>query len=402
MAFTSNPPLGLYIHLPWCEKKCPYCDFNSHQTVNLPENDYVDALLNDLTQDLPLVWGRTIETIFIGGGTPSLFSGDAIERLFSGLRALLHYSPNIEITMEANPGSADQNQFRAYRESGVNRLSIGVQSFNDAHLRSLGRIHDAELAMLAFETGRDAGFNNINLDLMYGLPGQTLQQAQADLQTAISLEAEHISHYQLTIEPNTLFHHKQPSHMPDDELLWAQQTSCQALLAQHGYRQYEISAYSRNNQICQHNLNYWQFGDYIGIGAGAHGKITLAGENRVIRRRRRRQPNAYLQSQGHKTILSEAELDEPDLVFEFMLNALRLTRGFESRLFTNTTGLSLSIIAHLLDQAKKLGLLNYNATHIFPTAKGVQFLNDLQALFLNPKVDKSQPLFSPRVEIMHN
>jgi putative oxygen-independent coproporphyrinogen III oxidase len=234
MVFTSNPPLGLYIHLPWCEKKCPYCDFNSHEIDVIPENEYVDALLNDLAQDLPLIWGRTIETIFIGGGTPSLFSGDAIERLFSGLRALLNFGPNIEITMESNPGSADQENFRAYRESGVNRLSIGVQSFNDHHLKLLGRVHDSDLAHQAFSAARNAGFNNINLDLMYGLPSQTLEQAQADLRTAISLKVEHISHYQLTIEPNTLFQHTPPKQMPDDDLAWDQQDSCQTLLAEHG------------------------------------------------------------------------------------------------------------------------------------------------------------------------
>jgi putative oxygen-independent coproporphyrinogen III oxidase len=402
VTFTSNPPLGLYIHLPWCEKKCPYCDFNSHETDNLPENNYVDALLNDLALDLPLVWGRTIESIFIGGGTPSLFSGDAIERLFSGLRALLNYAPNIEITMESNPGSADQNNFRAYRESGVNRLSIGVQSFNDAHLQLLGRVHNSELALLAFDAARDAGFDNINIDLMYGLPTQTLAQAQADLQMAISLKVEHISHYQLTIEPNTLFHHKPPNKMPDDDLAWAQQTSCQALLESHGYHQYEISAYSHNNKTCRHNLNYWQFGDYIGIGAGAHGKITLAGEDRVIRRIRQRQPNAYLQSQGNAAILSEVDLGEADLIFEFMLNTLRLTQGFESRLFTDNTGLSLNTILPLLNQAKKIGLLNYDAARIFPTEKGLQYLNDLQSIFLNPKINKNQPLFSSEIEIIHN
>ena len=402
MNFTSNPPLGLYIHLPWCEKKCPYCDFNSHETDVLPETEYVDALLNDLAQDLPLIWGRTIETIFIGGGTPSLFSGDAIERLFSGLRALLNFAPNIEITMESNPGSADQDNFRAYRESGVNRLSIGVQSFNDEHLQLLGRIHNADLAHKAFEAARTAGFNNINLDLMFSLPTQTLQQAQSDVQTAISLKPEHISHYQLTIEPNTFFQHKPPENIPDDDLSWEQQTSCQVLLAEHGYMQYEISAYSRNNKTCKHNLNYWQFGDYLGIGAGAHGKITLAGEDRVIRRIRQRQPNAYLKTQGNNAILSETDLSEADLIFEFMLNTLRLTGGFESKLFADNTGLSLNLVLPLLNQAKEQGLMGYDSKHIYPTEKGLQYLNDLQALFLNPKLNKNQLLFDSNIEIIHS
>jgi len=305
MPFSSNPPLGLYIHLPWCERKCPYCDFNSHEAESIPESDYVDALLHDLEQDLPLIWGRSVDSIFIGGGTPSLFSADAIENLFSGLRALLNLNPGIEITIESNPGSADSEHFRAYRETGINRLSIGVQSFNNEFLTALGRIHDSSLARQAFEAARTAGFDNINIDLMYGLPNQTLEQALADIQQAVDLGVEHISHYQLTIEPNTFFHHQTPMGMPDDELSWVQQCQSQALLAKAGYRQYEISAYSQNGRTCQHNLNYWHFGDYLGIGAGAHGKITLGSENRVIKRIRQRQPQAYLQNSGYKSISSE-------------------------------------------------------------------------------------------------
>ena len=402
MAFSSNPPLGLYIHLPWCEKKCPYCDFNSHQASDLPEQEYIKALLHDLEQDLPLIWGRSIESIFIGGGTPSLFSGTAIEQLFSGLRALLKLNPGIEITMESNPGSADTTNFQAYRESGVNRLSIGVQSFNDEFLTSLGRVHSSELALQAFEAARAAGFDNINIDLMYGLPAQSLKQTLADVQQAIDLGVEHISHYQLTIEPNTLFHHAPPAQMPDDDLSWEQQCQSQSMLAKAGYQQYEISAYSRVNRQCQHNLNYWHFGDYLGIGAGAHGKITLGGENRVIRRVRQRQPQAYLQNEGRDTIVSEKELDTADLVFEFMLNSLRLNQGFESKLFSENTGLSLNEVLPTLQAASEKGLIDIGPTGICPTARGFQFLNDLQSMFLEHTSPQNQAFFSSDKEFMHS
>ncbi len=402
MAFRSNPPLGLYIHLPWCEKKCPYCDFNSHPGKDIPEQQYVEALLNDLEQDLPLIWGRSIESIFIGGGTPSLFSGHSIEQLFSGLRALLNFNPGIEITMESNPGSADTKNFQAYHESGVNRLSIGIQSFNDEFLIALGRVHTAELALQAFESARQAGFDNINIDLMYGLPGQSLAQASADVQQAIALGPEHISHYQLTIETNTLFHHHPPPHLPDDDLSWQQQCQSQTLMAEAGYRQYEISAYSLANRQCQHNLNYWHFGDYLGIGAGAHGKTTLVGENRVIRRVRQRQPQAYLKTKGRASIVSENQLDIADLVFEFMLNSLRLTAGFESKLFNENTGLSLSEVLPTLQSAKELGLLDMDQTKIFPTQQGLRFLNDLQAMFLDHKSLKNQAFFDTTNKIIHS
>jgi len=398
----QNPPLGLYIHLPWCEKKCPYCDFNSHQADQIPEHDYIDALLNDLEQDLPLIWGRPVETVFIGGGTPSLFSGDAIDRLFSGLRALLNLSVSAEITLESNPGSADISHFRAYRESGVNRLSIGVQSFNDEHLRLLGRVHDKDLALLAYETARLAGFENINLDVMYGLPTQTLQQAVNDLQQAISLAPEHISHYQLTIEPNTFFHHQPPSQMPDDELAWDQQQECQGLLSSAGYRQYEISAYSTDSYQCRHNLNYWRFGDYLGIGAGAHGKITLVGENKVVRRVRQRQPAAYLASQGRNSISNETVLTESDLAFEFMLNALRLSTGFEVDLFVSSTGLSFSELMPAIRKAIQLDFIHFDSGHLCPTERGFQYHNDLQSLFLDLNIGKNQPLFSSDTEIIHS
>ena len=402
MAFSSNPPLGLYIHLPWCEKKCPYCDFNSHETKVIPEKAYVEALLHDLEADLPLIWGRSIESIFIGGGTPSLFSGEAIDALFSGLRALLNLNPGIEITMESNPGSADIEHFRAYRETGVNRLSIGVQSFNDEFLQKLGRIHDSTLALQAFDSARQAGFDNINLDLMYGLPGQSLVQALADVQQAIDLGVEHISHYQLTIEPNTLFNHQPPALMPEDELSWDQQCASQKLLAKAGYKQYEISAYSRPGRTCQHNLNYWHFGDYLGIGAGAHGKITLGGENRVLRRVRQRQPQAYLLNKGFDCISSERELDTADLVFEFMLNSLRLSQGFEASLFTENTGLPLSEVLPTLQAARDKGLINFDSDNICPSDRGLQYLNDLQAMFLEHKSSKNQVFFNTPIEIIHS
>ena len=393
MPFKGNLPLGLYIHLPWCERKCPYCDFNSHQADSIPEDDYIDALLHDLEQDLPLIWGRSIESIFIGGGTPSLFSGDAIDRLFSGLRALLNLNPKIEITIESNPGSADSANFQAYRECGINRLSIGVQSFNNEKLSALGRIHDSEQALAAVANARRAGFDNINIDLMYGLPAQSTEQAIDDVQRAIDLQVEHISHYQLTIEANTFFHHQPPEALPEDELSWQQQFQSQKLLADAGYRQYEISAYSLEGKQCKHNLNYWHFGDYVGIGAGAHGKITLCGEDRVLRRVRQRQPEAYLRNQGHNTIINERTLDSADLVFEFMLNSLRLSEGFESHLFVENTGLSLSDILPALQLAAEKGLLQYDALRVCPTELGFRFLNDLQTLFLDHKMPENQPFF---------
>jgi len=400
--FSSNPPLGLYIHLPWCVKKCPYCDFNSHEAEVIPEQAYVDALLQDLEQDLPLIWGRRIESIFIGGGTPSLFSGEAIEKLFSGLRALLNFAPAIEITMESNPGSADAKNYRDYFDAGVNRLSIGIQSFDDKQLATLGRVHNRDQGLRAVELARQAGFRNINLDLMYGLPGQTCAEAVDDLQLAISLSVQHISHYQLTIEPNTLFHHDPPAALPDDDLAWEQQIECQSLLSQQGYQQYEISAYCRDHLRSEHNLNYWQFGDYIGIGAGAHGKITLGGENRVIRRVRKRQPNAYLKQSGAARISSETDLQQQDLIFEFMLNALRLSDGFESSLFYANTGISLNYLQPALEQAIDKGLISFTGPRITPTALGFRYLNDLQAMFLTSSKAKKKPFFESSREIMHN
>ena len=400
--FDSNPPLGLYVHLPWCERKCPYCDFNSHQAESIPEREYVDALLNDLEQDLPLVWGRSIESIFIGGGTPSLFSAAAIDRLFSGLRALLNFAPAIEITLESNPGSADAANYRGYRETGVNRLSIGVQSFDDRQLEKLGRVHSSTQARQAYEAARAAGFENLNLDLMFGLPGQDVKGACSDLEQAIALGPEHISHYQLTIEPNTLFHHRPPAGLPDDEASWQQQIACEALLEAGGYRQYEVSAWSRERRESRHNLNYWHFGDYLGIGAGAHGKITLGGENRVLRRIRQRQPRAYLENAGRGTIVSETELTPADLCFEFMLNALRLKEGFPTRLFHDNTGLGLEMLLGELKTARDKGLLDFDAARIRPTETGFRHLNALQELFLVAEKRHGRPIFDTSGIIMHN
>ena len=400
--FSSNPPLGLYIHLPWCEQKCPYCDFNSHQADSIPEQAYIEALLEDLEQDLLLIWGRGIDSIFIGGGTPSLFSATAIEQLFSGLRSLLNFAPAIEITMESNPGSADAENYQGYREAGVNRLSIGVQSFNDQHLKTLGRVHNGEQAAHAFAIARRAGFDNINLDLMFGLPAQSPAAASADLEQAIALGPEHISLYQLTLEPNTLFHHQPPADMPDDDLCWEQQNACQALLTRYGYGQYEVSAYSVDKRECRHNLNYWHFGDYLGIGAGAHGKITLGGENRVLRRVRQRQPRAYLERVGRDRISTETTLDEDDLLFEFMLNALRLKHGFDTSLFRDNTGLSLNSLLPGLEQARDKGLIEFNGVKIVPTELGFCHLNDLQALFLQSHNAKQRPFFETSARIIHN
>ena len=368
----------------------------------MDERSYVDTLLDDLTQDIPLIWGRRIETIFIGGGTPSLFSGAAIDRLLSGLRALLNFAPAIEITIESNPGSADAANFRDYRQAGINRLSIGVQSFNHHHLTSLGRIHSGEDASQAYTIARDAGFDNINLDLMYGLPDQSTAEALADLNQAIALQPEHISHYQLTIEPNTLFHHAQPPGMPDDELSWEQQVACQSLLEENGYHHYEISAWSRPGKAALHNLNYWQFGDYLGIGAGAHGKISLPAEHRVIRRVRIRQPQAYLQRKGFERIASESTLSDADLVFEFMLNATRLQQGFELRLFQANTGIPVDVLRAALKPALDKGFVDIAGQRIVPTALGFRFLNDFQTLFLDIGSRINRPFFEFRPEIIHS
>lgn len=383
--FAALPPLSLYIHLPWCESKCPYCDFNSHEKRNdFDERRYVRALIADLDQDLPRIWGRPVVSVFIGGGTPSLFSPEALDELFSALRARLAIRPDAEITLEANPGSSEYAKFREFRALGVNRLSIGVQSFNNENLRHLGRIHGRKEAIRAAESAHEAGFDNFNLDLMYGLPGQSLNDALEDLHTASALEPTHLSHYQLTLEPNTLFH-LHPPPLPDDDLIGDMQTRCQAELAEHGYENYEVSAYAQKDARCKHNLNYWQFGDYLGIGAGAHGKITDAQQQTITRLWKLKQPRDYMdKSETPARIGGENTLTPADAAFEFMLNALRLTEGFPLQLFTERTGLSLSLIEAPLKQAEARGLLTWDLHAIRPTAQGQRYLNDLTALFLPP------------------
>lgn len=381
--FTALPPLSLYIHVPWCVRKCPYCDFNSHKaSETIPEFAYVDALLRDLEQELPLVWGRIIQSIFIGGGTPSLFSAEAYDRLFSGLRALLPLKSDLEITMEANPGTFEAARFRDYRQLGINRLSIGIQSFNDDALQRLGRIHGGVEANKSVEIAYKAGFDNINLDLMFGLPGQTEDEAVTDIRNAIALSPQHISYYQLTIEPNTLFY-QQPPKLPDDDPIIDWQEANQARLAQAGYMQYEVSAYAKTGQQCRHNVNYWHFGDYLGIGAGAHGKISDASQQSIVRRVKQKQPQAYLDSaHSEKVLLNQETLQVHNIGFEFMLNALRLTDGFPTPLFQQRTGITLGQFDKALKQAEALDLLEYDIQRISPTDKGKRYLNTLIELFL--------------------
>lgn len=376
----SLPPLSLYIHVPWCVRKCPYCDFNSHKADKiLPEEQYIAALLADLQQDLGWVQGRKIHSIFIGGGTPSLLSVSAYQQLFAGLKLVLNFSDDIEITMEANPGTFEAEKFKGYRELGINRLSIGIQSFQDHQLTHLGRIHNGRDAINAIEMAKSAGFDNFNLDFMHGLPEQTLEQALADLQQGIDLKPTHISWYQLTIEPNTEFY-KHPPVLPQDETLWAIQEAGQALLAQHGYAQYEISAYAQTGRQSRHNLNYWQFGDYLGIGAGAHGKITLPEENKIIRTSKTRLPKDYLNpNKIHSSNMVEIEADDLDL--EFFMNALRLYQGTSFEIYAQRTGLSIDHCKQKIQPAIEAGLLE-NSNEIKTTTQGQLFLNELLEKFL--------------------
>jgi oxygen-independent coproporphyrinogen-3 oxidase len=351
------------------------------QKDGIPELEYVDALLRDLEQDLPRVWGRSVTSIFFGGGTPSLFSAEAIDRLLSGLRARLNINANAEITLEANPGTVEQQRFSEYRETGINRLSIGVQSFNNDCLQKLGRIHDRSEAIRAAEVAHAVGFDNFNLDLMFALPGQTLSQAREDVATAIDLEPTHISYYQLTLEPNTLFY-AQPPTLPNDDLSWRIQNKGQELLAKASYNQYEVSAYAKNNFQCVHNNNYWLFGDYLGIGAGAHGKITDASQQNITRLAKKRQPKEYMETAGSpQNIQSENIVSRDEVGLEFMMNALRLVGGFESALFPTNTGQPITVVEQGLREAEEKELIIWTTETIRPTEKGRRFLNDLLALF---------------------
>lgn len=379
--FNSLPPLSLYIHVPWCVRKCPYCDFNSHEARGtLPEDDYVAALLADLEFTLPQVWGRPVLTVFIGGGTPSLLSVRALDALLCGVRARLPLAADAEITLEANPGTVEAEKFAGFRAAGVNRLSLGIQSLNDRHLQALGRIHDAGEARRAAELAL-ATFDNVNLDLMYGLPGQTQQEAEADIAALLALGAPHVSAYHLTIEPNTYFH-RYPPVVPDDDAAAAMQLAVEARLADAGYEHYETSAFARPGRQGRHNLNYWSFGDYLGIGAGAHGKISF--KNNVLREYRLRQPKAYLAQAGTAEALGEQrEVEVAELPGEFMMNALRLNTGFDLELFQARTGLNITGILPQLEAAESRGLLTRDHRHAAPTALGRRFLNDLIGLFLD-------------------
>ena len=375
-------PLSLYIHIPWCIKKCPYCDFNSHKApTELPEAQYVKALLNDLKSEMVEVGDRTISTIFIGGGTPSLFSAKSIDSLLLGIQDHCNLDEKIEITLEANPGTFEQERFSEYRKSGINRLSIGIQSYNPKHLSVLGRVHDSEEAIAAAHIASQAGFENFNLDLMFGLPEQTTAQALDDLQKAIDCNPSHLSWYQLTLEPNTLFHYNPPS-LPDHESQWNIQQAGQQLFAENSYEQYEVSAYAKNQKRCKHNLNYWQFGDYIGIGAGAHGKLTDP-NGTISRYQKFRQPKQYLDeaNQG-KFRSSSKQLEVGDLPFEFMLNALRLKDGVDPAVYQERTGQPLSSIKELVNQVKTSGLLLNTNDKIVCTERGWQFLDDTLSAFL--------------------
>ena len=392
LQLTSLPPLSLYVHLPWCLKKCPYCDFNSHEWQGagasagtgaggaLPEQRYLDALLADLEAALGLVWGRQVHSIFIGGGTPSLFSPHAIDRLLGDIRARLPLAPGCEITLEANPGTFEKDRFRAFRAAGVTRLSIGVQSFNDRHLQALGRVHDRVQALAAVEEAAQA-FDTFNLDIMYALPGQSMAELEQDVRTALEFAPPHISIYHLTIEPNTLFATHPPA-IPADDDAYAMLDRITELTGQAGLGRYEISAYAKPGHACWHNTNYWQFGDYLGIGAGAHSKLSFA--HRVVRQTRFRDPARYMDNAlaGH-ALAQDEDVRRADLPFEYMLNALRLRRGFALSDYVERTGLAVTSIAKALDEAERKGLIERDMAHVRPTERGFDFLSDLQALFLS-------------------
>lgn len=377
----NPPPLSLYIHIPWCVKKCPYCDFNSHENRNeIPEKRYVAALIADLEQSVPRVYGRKIKSVFFGGGTPSLFSADSIDEILSAVRMLTPLEYGAEVTLEANPGTVDTAHFKGYKAAGVNRISLGIQSFNADYLKALGRIHDDKQALQAAELALNT-FDRVNLDVMYALPNQTLQDALADAQMAIDLNPDHLSFYHLTLEPNTPFHHTPPS-LPTDDTSADMQEQIEALLAQNGYEHYETSAFCKPHQQAKHNLNYWQFGDYLGIGAGAHSKISY--HDKITRETRHKHPNAYMQASESGNAVDHAwNIEKEDLGFEFMMNALRLTNGFEKKLFHERTGMSWEAISARLTEAANKGLITQDLQYARPTMAGQRYLNNLLELFLN-------------------
>ena len=382
MTLQTLPPLSLYVHLPWCVRKCPYCDFNSYATRGaLPEGRYVAAVLRDLETEAPFAQGRSLATVFIGGGTPSLFSAEAIDELLGGIHARVPLAPDAEVTLEANPGAVEAERFAGFRRAGVNRLSIGLQSLRDTQLQALGRVHDSADALRAVATARTAGFDNINVDLMYGLPGDDVAGAVADLTTAIELRPTHVSWYQLALEPGTAFH-RQPPELPAEDLVLDIEAAGREVLGRHGFQRYEISAYARAGHRCAHNLNYWQFGDYLGVGAGAHGKITLPGEDSVLRRAKTRNPRTYLEVAGAVEAVTVTPVDSPHArVVEFMMNALRLPEGFDAELFEQRTGQPAATVAAALQAAAARGWLTTDSGTIKPTPSGLQMLNALLTLF---------------------
>jgi putative oxygen-independent coproporphyrinogen III oxidase len=380
---AALPPLALYVHIPWCVRKCPYCDFNSHEgSGELPQKEYIERLLLDLEDLLPSVWGRRLVSIFIGGGTPSLFSPDSIDALLSGVRARLPLEPGAEVTLEANPGAAEAARFRGFRDAGVNRLSIGVQSFDERMLSALGRIHSADEARRAIDAAA-ATFDNVNIDLMYGLPGQTMAMARADIEEAARTGVPHVSAYQLTIEPNTVFWSKPPK-LPQHDECADMQVMVEKLLAEAGYEHYETSAFAKPRRRCRHNLNYWEFGDYLGIGAGAHGKLSF--RDRITRHERIKQPREYLQKTS--TLAADKTISSAEIPFEFMLNVLRLVEGFPVTLFEERTGLPVTTIQKQIEKAEQAGLIERDWKRIRPTARGQRFLNELLELFLQQKEEK--------------
>jgi oxygen-independent coproporphyrinogen-3 oxidase len=381
LQLAALPPLSVYVHLPWCLRKCPYCDFNSHELPGdaLPQQSYVHALLADLDAALPLIWGRPVHSVFLGGGTPSLFTPETIDWLLAQLRSRLKWQPDCEVTLEANPGTFEKDRFRQYRQAGVTRLSLGVQSFDDAALVALGRVHDRSQALAAAEEAAEC-FDTFNIDLMYAWPGQDRARLQADLDQALALSPPHLSVYHLTIEPNTYFA-RFPPELPDDDLAYEMLDRITECTQQAGLQRYEVSAYARPGHRCWHNLNYWQFGDYLGLGAGAHSKLSFA--HRVVRQVRVREPRLYMErAMRAEAVAQEHEVGRADLPFEFMLNALRLPEGFEMQRFTERTGLSPGVLQQALELAQTRGLLQVDLHRIRPTARGLDFLNDLQALFL--------------------